>query len=178
MAAADPTAHPLISAAPRGQRPPAAPPHKSSPFFPAQCAWRAGVAEWGGQGMTPRAPTRLRPCREHTPRWRGQEEGGGRASGCKGARRGPVPPWLMGAMGGALGTSPAASRAKTRWLPRSSLLTLRELFLAFGGLLLPFPAFVTERKPLGSNRISPTALVKAKVILTPFLHAKVTVKKS
>lgn len=65
MAAADPAAHPLISAAPRGQRPPAAPPHKSSPFFPAQCAWRAGAAEWGSGNDTPRPDTAAPPQGAH-----------------------------------------------------------------------------------------------------------------
>lgn len=109
-------------------------------------------------------------------------------SGCKRAHRGPVLPQPASTMAGTLGTSPAASHAKARRLPRSPVpaaatsssaaLTLRELFLAFGGLPLPFPVFVTERKPLGSNRISLVVLAKAGVVLTQFLHAKVTIKKS
>lgn len=54
----------------------------------------------------------------------------------------------------------------------------RKLFSVFGGPLLPFPSFVIDCKPLAWNHISLIALAQAEVVLTQFLHAKVTIKKS
>lgn len=108
-----------------------------------------------------------------------------RARGQQGVGQ-PMDPQLGGCRASISGTSPAAPacpqlvqrHAGASATSSSPALTPGELFLAFGGLLLPLPSFVIDCKPLGLNHISLIALAKAEVVLTQFLHAKVTIKKS